>query len=60
MALPDQVHSEIANKFYKGNFTVHKSQRPFSALPIDHAHEQNNAWVEDDDGAIRLTEDPVA
>lgn len=32
----------------------------FSALAIDHAHEQNNASVKGDGGAVGLTENPSA
>ena len=39
---------------------VWKSTRPFSLIVIDHAHEQANALVKGDDGAIGLTEDPNA
>lgn len=52
----DQQHPEVA----KGNFVVHKSKREFSALAIDQAHEQNNAVIKGDRGAIGLTEDPGA
>ena len=44
----------------KGNFTVKKSKHVFSALAIDHAHEQNNASVKGDGGAVGLTENPSA
>ena len=39
---------------------VHKTERKFSGLPIDHAHEQNNAVIKGDGGAIGLTEDKSA
>ena len=47
-------------EFHKGNFVVHKSGRSFSAVAIDRAHEQNNAIIKGDVGAIGLTEDPIA
>lgn len=56
----DQQHPEVAKEFHKGNFVVHKSKREFSALAIDQAHEQNNAVIKGDGGAIGLTEDPGA
>ena len=56
----EQTHPEVAIEFSKGNFVVHKSQRDFSALAIDHAHEQNNAVIKGDGGAIGLTEDSGA
>jgi hypothetical protein len=39
---------------------VCKSTRPFSAIAIDHAHEQNNAIVKGDGGAVGLTENAGA
>lgn len=56
----EQRHPEVAQEFYKGNFVVHKSRREFSAMAIDQAHEQNNAVIKGDGGAIGLTEDPTA
>ena len=32
----------VKQKFEEGSFVVRKTQRKFSALAIDHAHEQNN------------------
>ncbi|KAK3753824.1 hypothetical protein QZH41_005372 [Actinostola sp. cb2023] len=55
-----QAAPEVASHFEKGFFTVHKSPRSFSAIAIDHAHEQNNAIVKGDGGAVGLTENPVA
>lgn len=48
----------LAREFHKGNFIVHKSRRDFFALAIDQAHEQNNAIIKGDGGAIGLTVDP--
>ena len=48
----EQEHPEVAAKFHKGNFFVHKTRRQFSALPLDQAHEQNNAVVKGDGRAI--------
>lgn len=56
----EQLHLEVAREFHKGNFVVHKSCRQFSAISIDQAHEQNNAVIKDDGGAVGLTEDPAA
>ena len=38
---------------------VNKTNRSFSALTVDHAHEQNNKTVKGDGGAIGLTESPT-
>ncbi len=56
----EQQHPEVAREFHNGNFVVHKSKNPFSALAIDQAHEQHNAVIKGDGGAIGLTEDPAA
>ena len=44
MSIEDN-HPQVAEEFKKGRFVVHKSERPFSGLPIDQAHEQNNAVI---------------
>ena len=38
---------------------VKKSKRAFSDVAIDQAHEQKNASVNGDGGAVGLTENPV-
>lgn len=42
------------------HFTVQKTDHLFSKIALDHAHEQNNAIVKGDGGAIGLTESPAA
>ena len=44
----------------KYKFTVKNSKQAFSAIVIDQAHEQNNASVKGDGGAVGLTENPAA
>lgn len=39
---------------------VHKSSRAFSAIALDHAHEQVNILVKGQGGAVGLTENPSA
>jgi hypothetical protein len=39
---------------------VQKSKNVFSAIPIDQAHEQNNACIKGDGGAVGLTDTPNA
>jgi len=56
----DQQNPDVAREFHKGNFVIHKSEREFSALAIDQAHEQNNAVIKGDGEAVGLTEDPGA
>ena len=53
-------HPSVYQEFNKGNFVVFKSKKKFSAMAIDQAHEQNNALVKGDGGAVGLTESPNA
>ena len=55
-----ESHPVIYEEVLKGNFTVRKSKHVFSAIAIDQAHEQNNASVKGDGGAVGLTENPTA
>uniref|UniRef100_A0A1X7T7W9 Tesmin/TSO1-like CXC domain-containing protein n=1 Tax=Amphimedon queenslandica TaxID=400682 RepID=A0A1X7T7W9_AMPQE len=55
-----KTHPEIADEFNKGFFTVQKTKHIFSSIAIDQAHEQNNASVKSDGGAIGLTQNPQA
>jgi hypothetical protein len=56
----DKTHPQVKIEFLKGNFVVHKSNREFSALAIDQAHEHANAVIKGEGGAIGVTEDPSA
>jgi len=56
----ESKHPGIYREFAKGNFTIRKSTRVFSNMAIDQAHEQSNAVVKGDGGAIGLTEDSAA
>ena len=56
----EKVHPYTAVEFNKGNFTVHKTRQVFSSMPIDQAHEQNNATVKGEGGAVGLTQSPEA
>ncbi len=47
-----ECHPDVYAEFVKGNFTVKKLKRAFSAIVIDQAHEQNNASVKGDGGAV--------
>ena len=53
-------HPEIAKRFSDGNFTIQKTNRVFSAIPVDQAHEQNNGYIKGDGGAVGLTDNPNA
>lgn len=60
MATIHSTHHGIALEFEKGHFVVNKSGRPFSRIPTDQAHEQNNASVKSEGGAVGLTQSPSA
>ena len=47
-------------EFNAGNFLIQKTNRVFSAIPIDQAHEQNNVCIKNDGEAIGLTDNPSA
>ena len=53
-------HADVARKFSEGYFTVQKTHRVFSSIQIDQAHEQNNACIKGDGGAVGLTDNPSA
>ena len=57
--LPER-HQEVAEKFIEGSFTVQKTKKIFSSIPIDQAHEQNKACIKGDGGAVGLTNNPAA
>ena len=54
-SLPDVIKEQLS-KFW----VIQKSERKFSSIPIDQAHEQNNALVKGSGGAVGLTENPEA
>ena len=53
-------HPCIAREFGAGNFTGRKTKNVFSSIPIEQAHEQNNALIKVDGGAVGLTDNPSA
>lgn len=55
-----QNHPNIYSQFVAGNFVVSKSRRKFSSIAIDHAHEQLNAIIKGEGGAVGLTENDAA
>ena len=52
----NNVAPDVAIEFNEGKFVLKKTTRHFSAIHIDQAHEQNNAMVKGDGGAVGLTE----
>ena len=55
-----ETNLDIYVHFVNGNFTFRKSHHRFSAISIDQVHEQNNAFLKDEGGAIGLTENTAA
>lgn len=53
-------HPSIYEEFLEGKFVFQKTNRAFSCLPEDQAHEQNNKIVKIDGGAIGILQDPAA
>lgn len=53
-------HPSIHAEFVKGRFVVAKTQKLFSTMSVDQAHEQNNALVKGDGGAIGLLDNESA
>ncbi|KAK3916080.1 Potassium channel GORK [Frankliniella fusca] len=48
---------ELHRRMSMGAFVVRKSLNGFSALGVDHAHEQNNADIKSREGPLGLTQD---
>ena len=62
-----QRHENITRAYIKEEFdekqchwVVSKTNNRFSTIPVDEAHEQENAYVKGSGGGIGLTENPVA
>lgn len=43
-------HPDLAQEFQNGLFTARVTNRPFSAMALDQAHEQMNAIIKSDGG----------
>ena len=52
--------NDVAVQFQQGKFPVSKMSKPLSDIPIDQAHEQNNALAKGESGAVGLTDNPSA
>ena len=55
-----EKHPSVCTAFNQGSFVVHKTKKPFSAIALDHAHEQVNSVVKGEGGAVGLTESAAA
>ena len=56
-SLPHSVKDEFERQCH---WVLSKTNNNFSAIPIDQAHEQENAYVKGSGGCIGLTENPTA
>ena len=52
--------SHIKDEFEKKRHWVLSKTNKFSAIPVDQAHEQENAYIKGSGSCIGLTENPVA
>ena len=55
-----QKPNETYQAFLKGIFTIRKSNKVFSNISIDQAHEQNNKILKTDGGVIGILDNPTA
>lgn len=55
----ESLPQSILEEFCQGYWTITRSNRRFSSLPVDHAHEQANKRVKGVGGMIGLTENPA-
>ena len=55
-----RTHPDVLEEFRAGMFTVQKTSRIFSSIATDQAHEQNNACIKGDGGAVGLLDNPNA
>jgi hypothetical protein len=51
---------DIARAFKNGLFVVRKTQRLFSAISLDQAHEQLNAFIKRNGGVVGLAQNDAA
>ena len=54
-SLPGGIEAQFCQ-----NWVILKTSRRFSTIPLDQAHEQENAKVKGKGGVVGLTENPVA
>ena len=60
MLLLKERHPREYAEFQKGHFVVHKTSCQFSAISLDHYHEQMNAIIKGQGGEIGLAENDNA
>ena len=54
MANVRSIHPGISTELEREHSTINKTNNPFSRIPTDQAHEQNNAYVKGEGGAIGI------
>ena len=60
LTMLEKTHPGIFEEFWAGGFVARKTKRSFSAIALDQAHEQCNALVKGEGGAVGLTNNPSA
>ena len=56
MQVLSSKHPDVYKHFSDGAFVVDKTNRAFSSMALDHVHEQVNALVKGQGGAVGFTE----
>ncbi|XP_048003917.1 uncharacterized protein LOC125240114 [Leguminivora glycinivorella] len=54
----ETTHPNLHKHFESGKFVARKTNKPFSGIALDQAHEQMNAVLKGDGGMIGITESP--
>uniref|UniRef100_A0A0L8FV64 Uncharacterized protein n=1 Tax=Octopus bimaculoides TaxID=37653 RepID=A0A0L8FV64_OCTBM len=49
-----EANPSVNEEFAAGRFEIHKMERLFSAIGVDQVHEQNNALIKEDGGAVEI------
>ena len=60
MTSPSTLHPSLYTHFSEGRFVAHRTTKSFSVMALDKAHEQLNALVKGEGGAMGLTDNAVA
>ena len=60
MVLLKHTAPAVDAQFQEGHFVVNKTGKLFFKIPTDQTHEQNNASVKGEGGAVGLTENETA
>ena len=60
LTMLEKTHPGIFEEFWAGGFVARKTKRSFSSIALDQAHEQCNALVKGEGGAVGLTNNPSA